>query len=411
MSAAIRRSWGHLWIALRQLRWDKARTMLAVLGVALAVLSVTLLAGVGTGVTETGNELFTEADRDLWVTGGPIELAPGSVGGFQNPVPQSHDLAASIEQHEDVHTAVPLAFQVVYVSTDGEEFDTIMGSGTPGAGGSVAISEGDGFTGPNTHYADGAYNGSFTHQVIISPELAEQQDLTVGDTLYVGGTIASARANEFEVVGISPTFSNFLGTATVTLRLSELQTLTGNAYDDSATLITISTVDGADREAVRSELQAAYPEYTFRTNQEQFVDVLQQQAVILAAGTSLVVLGVIAGGMLSLNLLLSLVYIQREPLSVLRATGTTRGGIVSIAMTQAVVIAGGGYLLGIALTPPLAAGIDRVAFAVTGFEGLVQIPAYAYYAGGGIAIGFALLGGLAGAWRITRVTSAQGLLR
>jgi putative ABC transport system permease protein len=197
----------------------------------------------------------------------------------------------------------------------------------------------------------------------------------------------------------------------VTLRLSELQTLTGNAYDDSATLITISTVDGADREAVRAELQAAYPAYTFRTNQEQFVDVLQQQAVILAAGTSLVVLGVIAGGMLSLNLLLSLVYIQREPLSVLRATGTTRGGIVSIAMTQAVVIAGGGYLLGIALTPPLAAGIDRIAFAVTGFEGLVQIPVYAYYAGGGIAIGFALLGGLAGAWRITRVTSAQGLLR
>ena len=410
MKAAVRRSVGHVWIALRQLRWDKTRTVLAVIGIALAVLSVTLLAGVGAGVTETGNELFTQADRDLWVTGGPIELAPGSVGGFQNPVPRSHELANSIEQRDDVQTAVPLAFQVVYVSTDGEEFDTVMGSGTPGAGG-FAITQGEMFTNPTTHYANGTYEGNFTHEVVISPEVAERRDLTVGDTLYVGGTIASARANKFRVVGISPTFSNFLGTATVTLPLGELQTLTGNAYDDSATLITISTVEGTNREAVRSELQAEYPGYTFRTNQEQLVEVLQQQAVILAAGTSLVILGVIAGGMLSLNLLLSLVYIQREPLSVLRATGTTRAGIVAIAMTQAGVIAVGGYLLGVIFTPLLAAGIDRIAFAVTGFEGLVQVPAYAYYAGGGVAIAFALLGGLAGAWRVTRITSAQGLLR
>lgn len=400
---------GQIWIAFRQLRWDKTRTVLAVIGIALAVLSVTLLAGVGTGVTETGNELFNEADRDLWVTGGPITLAPGSVGGFQNPVPNAHPLATQIEQHEDVRTAVPLAFQVVYVSTNGEEFETIVGSGTPGAGGSVRITAGEGFTGPNTHYAGGNYSGNFTHQALISPELAAQQNLTVGDTIHVGGTIASARANEFEVVGISPTFSNFLGTATVTLRLSELQTLTGNAYDDSATLITISTVDGADREVVRRELAAAYPEYTFRTNQEQFVEVLQQQAVVLAAGTSLVILGVIAGGMLALNLLLSLVYIQRTPFSILRATGATRRGIAGIVAVQTVCIATCGYLLGAVLTPPLAAGLDQLAVTVTGFEGLVQVPTSAYLAGGIVAGGFALVGGLLGVWRVTRVTAAHNL--
>ena len=410
MRTQLRQIRGQVWIAFRQLRWDKTRTVLAVIGIALAVLSVTLLAGVGTGVTETGNELFNEADRDLWVTGGPIDLAPGSVGGFQNPVPNAHTVATQIEQHEDVQTAVPLAFQVVYVSTDGDEFETIVGSGTPGAGGSVRITAGEGFTGPNTHYSDGNYSGNFTHQALISPELATQQNLTVGDSIHVGGTIASARANEFEVVGISPTFSNFLGTSTVTLRLSELQTLTGNAYDDSATLITISTVDGADREAVREDLATAYPEYTFRTNQEQFVEVLQQQAVVLAAGTSLVVLGVVAGGMLALNLLLSLVYIQRQLFAVLRATGTTRGGIAGIAIVQAISIAVSGYLLGAVLTPPLAAVLDQLAFAVTGFEGLVQVPRYAYLAGGAVAGGFALLGGLLGVWRVTRVTSARGLI-
>jgi putative ABC transport system permease protein len=49
--------------------------------------------------------------------------------------------------------------------------------------------------------------------------------------------------------------------------------------------------------------------------------------------------------------------------------------------------------------------------AVTGFEGLVQVPAYAYVAGAGVAFGFALLGGTLGAWRVGRVASVSALER
>lgn len=213
------------------------------------------------------------------------------------------------------------------------------------------------------------------------------------------------------MVGISPTFENFLGTGTVTTRLSELQTLTGNAYDDSATLITIQTTPGADREAVRDDLAAQHPDYTFRTNQEQLVSLLERQAVVLAAGASLVILGIVAGGILSLNLLLSLIYVQRKPLAVLRAVGATRRGVVGVAIVQALVIATSGYLLGIGATPVLAMVLDQIALTVTGFEGLVQVPQYAYLAGAGVAFGFALIGGIAGAWRVTRVASATQLVR
>lgn len=403
---------GLVWIALRQLRSDRMRTILAVIGVTLAVLSVTLLTGVGAGVVSTGNEMFDDSGRDLWVSGGPIDVAPGSVGGFQNPIPNAHPLAENISAHPDVQTAVPMAFQIVYVSPNGTEFDTTLGSGVPGAGGeSVAINQGEGFLGPETHYAGGTYDGNMTHEVVISPEISEKYNLSVGDTVYIGGTVANARANEFEVVGTSSTFENFLGTGTVTTRLSELQTLTGNAYDDSATLITIQTAPGVDREAVRDELAAEYPRYTFRTNQEQLVSLLERQAVVLAAGGSLVVLGIISGGILSLNLLLSIVYVQRKPLSVLRAVGATRRGVVGVAIVQALTIATAGYLLGIGLTPLLATVLDEIALTVTGFDGLIQVPQYAYLAGAGVAFGFALLGGVAGAWRVTRVASANQLVR
>lgn len=407
----LRAAAGVVWIALRQLRSDRMRTVLAVIGVALAVLSVTLLTGVGAGVVATGNEMFDQSGRDLWVTGGPIEIAPGSVGGFQNPIPNAHPLAENISAHEDVETAVPMAFQMVYVSTDGEEFTTTLGSGAPGGGSSVAIKEGEAFTGPDTHYTGGTYEGNMTHQAIVSPSMAAEFDLEVGDTIYLGGTVANARENEFEVVGISSTYENFLGTGTVTTRLSELQTLTGNAYDDSATLITIRTTPGADREAVRDELAAQHPDYTFRTNQEQLVSLLERQAVVLAAGASLIVLGVVAGGILSLNLLLSLIYVQRQPLAVLRAVGATRRSVVGVAVVQALTISTAGYLLGIGATPLLAMLLDQIALTVTGFEGLVQVPRYAYLAGAGVAFGFALLGGITGAWRVTRVTSATQLVR
>lgn len=402
---------GLIWLSVRQLRSDRMRTVLAVIGIVLAVLSVTLLTGVGAGVISTGNELFDQSGRDLWVSGGPIEVAPGSVGGFQNPIPDAHPLAQNISQQDGVRSAVPMAFQVVYVSTDGENFETTMGSGVPGTGGSVSITEGDGFTGPDTHYAGGEYDGPMTEQVIIAPETAEEFRLKVGDTVYIGGTISSARQNQFEVVGISPTFANFLGTGTVTTRLSELQTLTGNAYADTATLISIETTAGADREAVRDSLAAEFPAYTFRTNQQQLVSLLERQAVILAAGTSLVILGIVAGAILSLNLLLSMIYVQRKPLSVLRAIGATRRGVVGVAITQALIIATIGYVLAVGLTPLLAAGLDQAAVSVTGFENLVQVPQYGYIAGGAVAVGFALIGGVVGAWRVTRLTSANQLVR
>lgn len=407
----LRSTAGLIWIAVRQLRSDRMRTLLAVFGIVLAVLSVTLLTGVGAGVISTGNELFEQSGRDLWVSGGPIDVAPGSVGGFQNPITDAHPLAANISKQDGVNTAVPMAFQVVYVSTNGEDFETTMGSGVPGLGGSVQITKGDGFTGPDTHYTDGTYEGPMTKQAVIAPETAEKFGLEVGDRIYIGGTIASARQNEFKVVGISPTFSNFLGTGTVTTRLSELQTLTGNSYADTATLITVDISSDADPEVVRDELAAQFPEYTFRTNQEQLVSLLERQAVILAAGTSLVILGIAAGAILSLNLLLSLIYVQRKPLSVLRAVGVTQRGVIGVAVTQALIIATLGYVIAVGLTPLIAVGVDQATTAVTGFENLVQVPQYGYAAGAVVAFGFALLGGVIGAWRVTRVASAQQLVR
>lgn len=405
----IRRTWGLAGVALRQLAGERGRTALAVAGVAFAVLSVTLLVGVGAGVVDTGEQLLDDSEQDLWVTGGPIELQPGTVGGVQNSVTDAHSTAEQMETNAGVQAAVPLGLQAVYVSPDGEEFDTVVGTGVPGGGPLVTLEEGDGFSANQSHYANGTYSGPMSRELIVDPATADEYDLTVGDTLYVGGTITNAQQNKFEIVGISPTFRRFVGSQTVTLRLSELQSLTGAAYDDRASLITIRTTDDAETEAVKTDLEQAYPEYTIRTNREQFAAVLERQAAVIAAGVSLVGLAVIAGTFLSLNLFLSVVYQQRREFAVFRAVGGSRYSTVGLAVAQSAVIAAMGCVLGLALSAPLSMGLDTVAAALTGFDSLVQIPPAGYLLGAGVAALFGLVGAIVGVVRISREQSVARL--
>lgn len=396
-------------IALSQLRHNRMRTVLAIVGIALAVLSVTLLGGVGIGVVETGEEQFDASGRDLWVTGGPVQLAPGTVGGFENTLVDAHAVAAAIEANDNVQTAVPMAFQTVYVSTDGNEWETLVGVGAPARGGSVQVTNGTEFQRQDIHYANGTYSGPMTHEVIIDPRTAELLDVSVGDSIYIGGTISSARANQFTIVGISPTFSRFLGTSSVTTHLSELQEVTGTTATDRASLITVSVVDDASPTAVAAEIETEHPEYEVRTNSEQLAATLERQAVLLASGGSLVVLGVLAGIALTANLMVSVVYQQRQELAALKALGSRTSTLVGVLIVQAVVLGSLGGIVGVVTTLPLAHVLNLVATAIVGFENVVRTPQWLLGAGVGIAIPMSLIGSVLAGWQIATLSPESGL--
>lgn len=396
-------------LGFRQLAHDRTRTALAVVGICLAVLSVTVLASVGLGVVETGQQKFDASGRDLWVTGGAVRLAPGTVGGFENTVYGAHNLSDRIASRPDVHTATPMAFQTVYVSADGSEFDTLVGTGAPARGGSVSITEGRGFDERDRHYAEGSYDGPMSREVVVSPGVADQFGVGVGDTLSIGGTVADARRNEFTVVGVSPTFSRFLGAPTVVLHLSELQEVTGTTGNDRATMITVDVQANASPEAVASELQEANPQYEVRTNREQLRATLRRQAVVIAAGVSLVVLAALAGIALTANLLLSLVYQQRRTLAALRAQGSAASTLVGAVTVQAACLGVVGGILGVALTPPILAGLNLVAARLVGFENVVSVDVRVLVAGFAIAVVMSLLASAAAGWRVARLSPLEHL--
>lgn len=409
----VRRLWNRSRVAvgltLAQLRQHKFRFALAIVGVSLAVLSMTLLAGAGVGVIDTGEQQFEQADRDLWVTSGATQLTTAGGGGFENTLQDSRSTAASLEEHDGVNNAVPLAFETVYVRSDSDdEFRTFVGSGVPGSGAAVQVTEGDELQG-DPHYADGSYDGNMTGEVMIDAETADNLGIDVGDTIEVGGSLAAARDNTVTVVGISPTFEQMLGTPTVTMPLSELHQTTGTTQTEPATFITVTVDDDASVSEVQDDLEQVYPEYEIRSNQQQLEAVLQEQVLVLAAGGTLVLVAVGAGIALTLNLLSLVVYQQRQELSALKAQGISPFLLVTTVGCQGLLIGilGGG--LGLLLTPVGVSALNSIAAMVVGFDGLVQTSSVLYVGGGAIAVGIGTIAAAIAGWRIGRMSALSNL--
>ncbi|WP_247730585.1 ABC transporter permease [Halovivax limisalsi] len=387
-------------LAWRDLAFARGRTLLAVAGVALAVLTLLLLAGTSAGVLETGTQQFDRADRDLWVTGESIGLTTAGGGGFEATIHDAHEISAEMESRPEVSTAAPMAFQTLYVGTDPENLETVVATGVPGGGSAVSIREGSGFTGSDTHYADGTYDGPLTKEVLIDERIAERFDVAVGDELHLGGSITRARETRYEVVGVSNTFSSFLGTPTVTIRTSELQTLSGTAGTDAATMIAITVADGADVEAVHDELQAAYPEYAVRTNEEQLEAVVGQQTAVFVGAGLLGAVAVLTGAALTATLLALHVYQRRETFRTLRAVGVGGRSVASLVFVQGALVGLGGWLVAIAAADPAADALNRLVARVVGFDGLVAVPDAALPLSAVVAIGLGTVAGVIAVWRL-----------
>lgn len=389
-------------VALAHLRHERARTVLAVAGVALAVLATVLLVSVGVGVAETGQQKFDQSGRDLWVTGGPIELRPGTVGGFEGSLVGAHAVADRIERREDVTTAVPMAFQTVYAGRNASALETVIAAGAPARGQSVSIASGRGFQHRDVHYANGSYDGPMTREAVIDGRTADLLGVGVNDTIHVGGTLATARNQEFRVVGISPTYSRFIGAPTVTLHLSELQEVVGTTASDRATFVTVDVRAGVNVSAVEAGIERAFPEYTVRTNREQLRAIAGDQALVIVSGASLALLAVVAGVLLLVNLQLSFVFRHREAFGAMRATGTSRASLVALvgAHTLAVGVLGG--LAGVALAVPSTWALNAVAARLTGFAGVVALSPALLAAGFAVAVAVSLLGALAAGLYLSR---------
>ena len=372
-------------LGITQLRRSPARTALTILAVAIAVLSVTLLVGLGLGVLEHAEDGLDTADRDIWISGSPVD---SPVGGTGNPIVGAHEVTEDVSDHENVASATPMVIHEVYVGSDPDDLESRSSVGVHSTHSRYELEAGGGFE-TNHSAVDPSSNTPEVGEIIVDPALAESQDLEVGDTVYVGTSPESASNGPVTVVGISDHHSQYLGTSAVTMPLLDLQIVAGTTGTDRATFVTATVDDEENLEAVRDDLAAEYPEYDVHTSEEKPDAVIRDRPVVLASGFTLAGLAVVAGVVLTINLFALVVSQQREQLAALRAIGLSRWTLAGTVGTQGVTIGLLGGLTGLAATPVLAAGLNRLAASVVGVDTLLRTPLEVYAIGGVIALGVA----------------------
>ncbi|WP_293032322.1 ABC transporter permease [Natronococcus sp.] len=384
-------------LGVAQLRYSPGRTALAVGGVVLAVLSVTLLASLGVGVVETGQEQFDDAGRDIWITGGPA-------AGGENEVVDAAAVATDLREREGVGDVSTVAMHDVYLGTDPDAVEPIAGVGVEGTHGHFEFEDGDGFDGAMTADGDDPLRSSV---VVLDPATADRFDVGVGDTVYVGASRHDVDA--YAVVGVGSYYSQFLGTETATLRLPELQSMTGTAGSSRASFVTVNLEDGADREAFADDVRAEYPTYDVRTADDQFAAMVSDQHLVVASGVALVGLAIVGGVALTANLFVLVAYQQREALAALRALGLSRRLLAGTIGVQGALIGLLGGAIGVAVTPVLAAGLNRLSTTVIGFERLVRTPLEVFLLGFAVAVVVGILVALVTGWHASRSTTVAAL--
>ncbi|MDG5759812.1 ABC transporter permease [Natronococcus sp. A-GB1] len=386
-------------LGLAQLRHSPGRTALAVGGVVLAVLSVTLLASLGVGVVETGQEQFDDAGRDIWITGGPA-------AGGENEVVDAATVAADLREHEGVGDVSTVAMHDVYLGTDPDAVEPIAAVGVEGTHGHFEFEDGDGFDGAMTADADeeGRSSGSV---VVLDPVTADRFDVGVGDTVYVGASRQAVDA--YTVVGVGSYYSQFLGTEAATIPLPELQSMTGTAGSSRASFVTLNLEDDADREAFADDVRAEYPTYDVRTADDQFAAMVGDRHLVVASGIALVGLATVGGVVLTANLFALVAYQQRETLAALRAIGLSRGLLAGTIGVQGALIGLLGGSIGVAATPVLAAGLNRLSTDVIGFERLVRTPLEVFVLGFAVALVVGILVALVTGWYASRSATVAAL--
>lgn len=397
-------------LAVRNLANNKLRTILTILGISLAVLSIILIASIGNGLLTTGNKLMDKNTFHLWITGKASDLQSQYLMNDAAMITDAHFIVNNIKKDKEITQATPLLTEMVYAFREGAEPRAIFALGLEHITGSmITVTKGSALE-KDTHYNNGTYNGMMSYEALIDSRTASLLNVNVGDTIHIGKTITEAREQKFKIMGLTDSLSRFSSNPMVILYLSELQEITGNQYYDNVNLLIIRLKNPGNVIEIQKDLQEQYPMYTVSTNQDYLIRSIKQNSLPVASATSIVVLAVIMGTMLAVNSMFLSLNEKKKEIAILNVLGFNRLSIFRSIGTEGMIICLTGGLLSVIIATPLIQGMNELIHTFMGFNGLVVLETEYLYLGLLISLFIGLITSFLAAFQITRMNPEE-LLR
>lgn len=359
-------------LAIRNLFRNKLRTLLNIIGVTLAIISLVIFTSLGCGLLDTGEQVLEDSTMHLWIKGRPVDLNTQYIQSSQTMISDVHQIITQTQADPRVKLSNPLLTEIVYAYKEGEYPKAVFGLGVNTCGDMVKISSGAPIS-TSALYNSGTYDGPFTSEVLVDSRAAHLLGVEVGDTIFAGKTISDARNREFKVVGISDSLSTFSINAMVIFPFSEFQLITGTHYHDSASMIIMRLNDVNTAEQVKNDLQKQYPEYQVSTNRELLNNIIKQNGFFIASASSIVILALVMGtSLIILTMLLSLNERKKE-IGILQVVGFSRLSIARSFGFEGFIISIIGGISGILLSVPVAEIINQIVKKMTGLDELLVL--------------------------------------
>jgi len=321
------------------------RTLLAVLGIALAVGLFITVSGVSVALATQGS--VVSSDVDYWITpeSASSSTLPVSVDGAQFGA--VHNVSERLTERDDIAYASPVAANVLKVThANASEYVVLIGViAHPDL--RVAGVSATNLTPGDPYYAAGSYRGPWTGEIVLSTGASRLLNANVSDRLRPNTPQAASQNRSFTVTSISNGGESGVGSVPIGIvHLGELQSLTDATESDTADQILVATNDMA----VRGDLEQTYPNSNVVARSDSGLSTLTESklALALAAGGFLVSLVI---GVLFVATTLGLeIQTDRRLWATLTAIGfaTSSRALIILFQTLLLGVAGGiaGLLLG-----------------------------------------------------------------
>ena len=392
-----------LTLAAASLVRHRARTLLAVLGVAVSAAMLLDMVMLATGMRESFRTLLT-------ARGFQLRLAPRGTLPFDTEatIARAGEIVALLRARPDVAAVSPVLGASVHATVASR-------ADAPAAAFALGIDAG----------AQGDYelvagaDATAPDRLVANDDFLRKVGARVGDTVDVAAGYdpqlrAFAGRRRMVVAGRARFLYLSAGQAAVALPLATLQAMTGARRDDRVSLFMVRLRDGADVERVRTEVARDVPRVSAISTQEAIRQVDERLSYFRQLAFILGAVSLVVGFLLVTTLVTISVNERAGEIAVMRAIGVSRAHVVWQVVLEGVAICLVGSALGLALGLVTARYLEGILATFPGLPAALQFflfqPSAAYTALG-LLVASGMLAGVYPSWRAASLPLATTLRR
>lgn len=387
-----------LTLAGAALRRHRARTILAVAGVAVSAALLLDMVMLASGMRESFREF-------LLVRGFQLRITPKGTLPFDTEatIGGATAIVRALRADPRIEAVSPVLGGQLHVLR-GAEAITAFGIGSvPAVQGDYELQSGREPTGAD--------------ELLANAELLAAAGAAVGDTLDVATGFdpqlrTATGRRRLVVVGTGRFFYVSAGQKTAALPLATLQAMSGERGDDRVSLLMARVRDDAQVEAVRAWVGTAIPQVTAISTDEALRQVDERLSYFRQLAFILGAISLVVGFLLVTTLVTVSVNERVGEIAVMRAIGVSRVHVVQQIVLEGVAISLGGAVLGLLLGLGTARYLNGILSDFPGlpvaFDFFLFQPRAAWSALGMLTVG-GVLAGIYPAWRASSLPIAATL--